>query len=79
VMASSMGLIEGDMAEGSPMVMVLGEESASVPLTPSIIRGSVLVGTSRRGGSSAIRAGEELSLALTSVGSDSPVRGKPLL
>ena len=59
--------------------MVLGEESASIPLTPSIAGGSVPVGTSWRGGSAAIGAGGEPSLALTSVGSDSPTRGEPLL
>ena len=74
-----MGLIEGDMVEGSPEVMVLGEESASVLLIPSVAGGSVPAGTSRREGSAAIGAGGEPSLALTSVGSDSPARGEPLL
>ena len=78
-MASSVGHMEWDMAEGSSEVVVLGEESASVPLTPSIAGGSVLVGMSRRGGSTAIGAGGEPSLALTSVGSDSPMWVEPLL
>ena len=67
------------MAEGSPKVVVLGEESASIPLTPSIARESVSAGMSRREGSAAIGAGGNPSLALTSVGSDLPMRGKPLL
>ena len=46
VTVSGLGQIEGDMAEGSLEVMVLGEESASILLTPSIARGSVLAGTS---------------------------------
>jgi len=58
---------------------VLGEESASVPLTPSVAEGSVPAGTSRLEGSAAIGVGVEPSLALTSVGSDSPARGEPLL
>ena len=67
------------MVEGSPEVMVLGEESASVSLIPSVAGGSVPAGTSRRGGSATIRTGGEPSLALTSVGSDSPARSEPLL
>ena len=67
------------MAEGSPEVVELGKELASVPLTPSITEGSVPVGTSRREGSAAIGAGGEPSLALTSMSSDSPARGEPLL
>ena len=35
VMASGMGRTEGDAAKGSPKVVVLEHESASVPLTPS--------------------------------------------
>ena len=73
------GLNRGGAAEGSPKVMVLGEELASVPLTPSVARGSVPMGTSRRGGSAAIGASGEPSLALTSVGSDLPTQGEPLL
>ena len=64
-----MGQLYGDMAEGS----------ASLPLTPSIVGGSVPAGTSQRGGLAAIGAGGEPSLALMSVGSDSPTRGEPLL
>ena len=41
VTASSMGQTEGDMAKGSPEVVMLGEESASVPLTPSVVGESV--------------------------------------
>ena len=63
----------------SPEVVVLGEGPASMPLTPSIAGGSVPMGTSRRGGSAAIGADGEPSLALTSVGSDLPMRGEPLL
>ena len=74
-----MGRIEGDAAKGSLEVMVLGEESASVPLTPSVAGGSVPAGTSRREGSAAIGADGEPSLTLTSVGSDSPMQGEPLL
>ena len=58
---------------------MLGEESASVLLTLSIAGGSVPAGTSQQEGSAAIEAGGEPSLALTSVGSDSPVWGEPLL
>ena len=54
------------------------EGSASVPLTPSIARGGVLAGKSRREGSVALGAGRESSLALTSVGSDSPAWGEPM-
>ena len=78
-MASSMGQMEGDVAEGSPEVVVLGEESMSIPLTPTIVGGSVPAGTSQREGSAAIEADREPSLALTSVGSDSPMWGEPLL
>ena len=67
------------MAEVSPEVMVLGEESTSVLLTLSIVGGSVPAGTSWREGSAVIGAGGEPSLALTSVGSDSPTWGEPLL
>ena len=74
-----MGRIEGDAAKGSLEVMVLGEESASVPLTPSVAGGSVPAGTSRRQGSATIRADGELSLALMSMSSDSPTWGEPLL
>ena len=77
--ASGMGQIEGDMADGSSEVMVLGEESASIPLTPSIDGGSVPAGTSRRDRSVAVGANWEPSLSQTSVGSDSPARGKHLL
>lgn len=79
VTAFGMGRIEGDTAEGSLEIMVLGEELASVPLTLSIVGGSVPMGTSRRGGSMAIEAGGEPSLALTSVGNDSPTWSEPLL
>lgn len=78
-MAFGMGQMEGDMTKGSPEVMVLGEESASVPLTPSIVGGSVLAGTSQQEGSVVIRATREPSLALMSVGNDSPMWGEPLL
>jgi len=64
---------------GSPKVVVLGEESESVPLTPSVAGGSVSAGTSQREGSATIGANREPSLALTSVGSDSPAWGEPLL
>ena len=67
------------MAEGSLEVVMLGEESVSVPLTPSITGGSASVGTSWREGPTVIRAGGEPSLALTSVGSNSPMWGEPLL
>ena len=77
--ASGVGQMEGNAAKGSPEVMVLEEESTSIPLTPSIAEGSVLAGMSRREGSVAIVAGVEPSMALTSVGSDSPTRGEPLL
>ena len=73
------GLNRGGAAEGSPKVMVLGEELASVPLTPSITEGSVPVGTSRREGSAVIEASREPSLDLTSMGSDLPTWSKPLL
>ncbi|XP_066347672.1 uncharacterized protein [Miscanthus floridulus] len=79
VMASGVGRTEGDATEVSPEVVVLGEESASVPMTPSVVRGSVPTGTSWREGSAAIGAGGEPSLALTSVGSDSSARGEHLL
>ena len=71
--------MEGEAAEGSSEVVVLGEECASVPLTNSVAGGSVPAGTSRRGGSAAIGGGREPSLTLTSVGSDSPTWGEPLL
>ena len=74
-----MGLIEGDMVEGSPEVMVLGEESASVLLIPSVAGGSVPAGTSRRGGLAVTRTNGEPSWALMSVGSDLPVWSEPLL
>ena len=70
--ASSVGRIEGEKAEGSPKVMVLGEELASIPLTPSIAEGSVPAWTSRREGSTAIGASREPSLALIT-------QGEPLL
>ena len=47
VTAPGVRRMEGDATEGSPGIMVLGEGSASIPLTPSISRGSVPVGTSR--------------------------------
>ena len=51
----------------------------SVPLNPSVVGGSVPTETSWREGSVAIRASGEPSLALTLVGSDSPMWGEPLL
>ena len=79
VTASGMGRTEGDAAEGSPEVVVLGEESTSVPLIPSVAGESVPAGTSWREGLAAIGAGGEPSLGLTSMGNDLPVRGEPLL
>ena len=79
VMASGMDQMEGHVVEGSPVVVVLREESESVPLTPFVARGSVPTGTSRRDGSAVIGAGGVPSLALMSVGSDSPTRSEPLL
>ena len=73
------GRTEGDTNEGSLGVMVLGKRLASTPLTPSIARGGVLVGTSWREGSVALGASEESSLALTSVGNGSRMWGEPLL
>ena len=58
---------------------MLGERLASAPLTPSITRGGIPVGTSWREGTVALGAGGESSLALTSVGSGSPEWGEPLL
>ena len=74
-----MGWMEGDATEGSLKVVVLREGLASIPLTLSIVGGSVLVGTSQRGGSAVIGVGGKPSLALTPVGSDSPARSEPLL
>jgi len=71
--------MEGDVAKVSPNVVALGERLASVPLTPSIAGGGVPVGMSWREGSAALGAGGESSLALTSVVSDSPMWGEPLL
>ena len=71
--------MEGDAAEGSSRVMVLGERLASALLTPSIAEGGVPVGTSRREGSAALGADGESSLTLTSVGGGSPTWGEPLL
>ena len=73
------GQIEGAMTEGLPDVVVLGEGPVFIPLTPSVAEGSVPMGMSRREGLAALGASGEPSLALTSVGSDSPVRGEPLL
>ena len=78
-MKPSVGQTEGDAAEGYPDIVVLGEESASVSLTPSIVGGRVPAGTSWREGSMAIRATREPSLALTLVGNDSPTQGELLL
>ena len=75
----SVGRTEGDMAKGSPNVMVLGEGSVSVLLTPFIVGGSVPAGTSRRGGLAVTRTNGEPSWALMSVGSDLPVWSEPLL
>ena len=61
------------MAEESPEVMVLEKESASVPLTPCIAEGSILAGTSRREDPAVFGVDKEPSLALTSVGNDSPM------
>ena len=72
--ASGMGRMEG-----SSEVVVLGAESASVPLTLSIAGRSVPAGTSWREGSAVIGAGGEPSLALMSVGNNLPAWGKPLL
>ena len=69
----------GDVVEGSLDVVVLGERSVPVPLTPSVAGGGVPAGTPRRDGSAALGAGGESSLTLTSVGSGSPARGEPLL
>ena len=44
---SGMGWMKRDMAKGSSEVMVLGEESASVPLTPSVAGGGVSAETSQ--------------------------------
>ena len=71
-MASGVGWMEGDAAEGSPKVVVLGEGSLSIPLTPSIAGGGVPVGMSRQEGSAVLGAGGESFLVLTSVGSSSP-------
>ena len=76
---SGMGRMEGDAAKGSLNIMVLGERSASIPLTPSITRGGVPAGASRREGSVALGVGGESSLALTSMGGDLPAWGEPLL
>lgn len=67
------------MAEGSLGIVVLEERFAPALLAPSIAEGGVLAGMSQREVSAALGAGEESSLTLTSVGSGSPVRGKPLL
>ena len=67
------------MAEGSPRVMVLGEWLVSIPLIPSITRGGVAMGMSWLEGSVVPRASGESSLALTSVGRDSPAWGEALL
>ena len=73
------GRMEGDTAEGSPGVMVLGERFMPTPLAPSVAEGGIPIGMSRREGSAALGAGGELSLTLMSVGSGSPARGEPLL
>ena len=78
-MVPGMDRMEGDTTEGSPRVMVLGEGSASAPLTPSIAGGGILAGISWREGSVALGVGGESSLALTSAGGDLPTQGKPLL
>ena len=59
--------------------VVLGERFASAPLTPSVVEGGVLAGTSLREGLAALGASGESSLTLTSMGSGLPVWGKPLL
>ena len=74
-----MGRMEGDVAKGSSNIVVLGEWSMPIPLTPSITGGGVPVRTSWREGSTVLGASGESSLALTSVGGDSPTRGEPLL
>ena len=68
-----MGWTEEDMAEGSLDVVVLGERSAPVPLTPFVARGGVQLGMSRREGLAVLGACGEPSLSLTSVGSNSPM------
>ena len=78
-MVPGLGRTEGDAAEGSLGVMMLGERSASAPLIPYFTGGGPSVGTSRREGSAALGADGESSLTLTSVGSGSPTRGEPLL
>ena len=58
---------------------MLGERLASAPLSPSIVEGSVPVGTSWREGSAVLGADGGASLTLMSVGSGSPTWGEPLL
>ena len=38
-MAPGVGRMEGDAAEGSPRVVVLGKRLASAPLNPNVARG----------------------------------------
>ena len=70
---------EEDEAKWSPDIVVLGERSTPISLTPSIAEGGVLTGTSWQEGSAVLGASGESSLALTSVGGDMPTRGKLLL
>ena len=46
VTAPDVGRTEGDAAEGSPRVVVLGERFMLAPLAPSITEGGVSTGTS---------------------------------
>ena len=78
-MAPGAGRTEGVAAAGSSGVMVLGERFVSASLTPSVVGGGVLVGTSWQEGLAVLGAGGESSLTLTSVGSGSPAQGEPLL
>ena len=59
--------------------MVLGEGLTSISLTLPVTGGDVLVVMLWQEGSTAFGTGGESSLALTSVGSDSPALGEPLL
>ena len=60
-------------------IVVVGERSAPVPLTPFIAGRGVLVVMSWREGSAVLGVSGESSLALTSVGGNSPMQGEPLL
>ena len=79
VTVPGVGQTKGDMVERFLGVMVVAERSASTPLSRSIARWGPSVGTSRSEGSAALGIGGESSLALTSIGNNSPARGEPLL